>query len=76
MNRVTAVLAIAVLLWLGACLFDGSDAAGDDICLTLVAITHEPAFECPLGLAGILSPVSAGASPLFRLDLLAPPPRA
>jgi hypothetical protein len=76
MKRVTAVLAIAVVLGLGACLFDGSDAAGDDICLTLVAITHGPVFKCPLGLAGILSPVPAGASPLFRLDSPAPPPKA
>ncbi len=76
MTRLTALFAVTLLLVLGTCLLDGSESAGEDLCLVVVAVTRAPDLGPPRGLVGMVALEPPGATPLFSLDLPAPPPKA
>jgi hypothetical protein len=76
MTRLIALLGVALVLVLGTCLLDGAESPGEDLCLVVAAGMRVPELGAPRGLAGILAPESCAATPLFRLDLPAPPPKA
>jgi hypothetical protein len=75
MHRAVALIAIVLVTGAGACLFDAGERPGEDLCFA-VAVTPVAVLGFILTLAGAPQPPVALASPLFRPDFPAPPPRA
>ena len=76
MRQFVAMLAIGLVLGVGACLFDVGDQPGEDLCLALVAVMGLPTLRTPLMLVGGISTKPSPIYSLFRPDFPAPPPRA
>lgn len=76
MHQATALLAAVLLIAAGACLLEAGEHPGEDLCLAHVAVTAVSMSGFLLELTGMPPPAAALASPLFRPDFPAPPPRA
>lgn len=74
-SRVAALLAIAVVVAAGACLFDGGDRVGEDLCLVLLTTSPGLLLGFPLALAGPLRPVPVRRYAGGSRDLPVPPPK-
>ncbi|MBI2467020.1 MAG: hypothetical protein HYV62_04270 [Candidatus Rokubacteria bacterium] len=74
-SRVAVLLAIAVVVAAGACLFDGGDRVSEDLCLVLLTTSPGLLLGIPLALAGQLRPAPAGCYAGCSRDLPVPPPK-
>ena len=75
MRQFVAMLAIGLVLGMGACLFDVGDQPGEDLCLALLAVQCVPTLGVPLMLVGGIATAPSPPYSLFHLDFPVPPPR-
>lgn len=75
MSRVAALLAVAVLVATGACLFHGGDRVSEDLCLVFLTTSPGLLLGISLALAGQLRPAPARRYAACPRDLPVPPPR-